>query len=68
MRASVYLPLIAITSFALFLALYRLGDPPLIDYDEATYAQVLHESIAHSNFFTFTKAKMNSPCACPQHS
>ncbi|KKU52223.1 MAG: hypothetical protein A3F26_02740 [Candidatus Ryanbacteria bacterium RIFCSPHIGHO2_12_FULL_47_12b] len=55
MRASVYLPLIAITSFALFLALYRLGDPPLIDYDEATYAQVLHESIAHSNFFTFTK-------------
>jgi 4-amino-4-deoxy-L-arabinose transferase-like glycosyltransferase len=34
--------------------LYRLGAEPLQDYDEATYAEVVHEALADHNFLSFT--------------
>ncbi|MDB5265522.1 MAG: 4-amino-4-deoxy-L-arabinose transferase or related glycosyltransferase of family [Parcubacteria group bacterium] len=36
------------------LLLYRLGAEPFQDYDEATYAEVTAESMAHGNFLSFT--------------
>ena len=37
-----------------FLLLYKLGHGAFQDYDEATYAEVTSESLAHGNLFSFT--------------
>lgn len=39
---------------ASFFLLYRLGNEPLQDYDEATYAEVAHEALLSNNFLFFT--------------
>ncbi len=36
------------------LLLYHLGREPFQDYDEATYAQVTNESLAHENYLSLT--------------
>ena len=51
-----FITLILISSF---FSLYKLGSTPLIDYDEATYAQVLKESIARENYLSFTYLQNN---------
>ncbi|OGZ42742.1 MAG: hypothetical protein A3H62_02620 [Candidatus Ryanbacteria bacterium RIFCSPLOWO2_02_FULL_44_40] len=40
---------------ALFLSFFQLGSSAFIDYDEATYAQVLHESLQRKDLLSFTK-------------
>lgn len=37
-----------------FLFLYHIGSEPLQDYDEATYAEVVHEAFANHDFLSFT--------------
>jgi 4-amino-4-deoxy-L-arabinose transferase-like glycosyltransferase len=34
--------------------LYHLGNEPLQDYDEATYAEVVHDAMANGNYLSFT--------------
>jgi 4-amino-4-deoxy-L-arabinose transferase-like glycosyltransferase len=41
------------------LLLYKLGHEAFYDYDEATYAEVTHESLAHGNYFSLTY--LNTP-------
>jgi 4-amino-4-deoxy-L-arabinose transferase-like glycosyltransferase len=42
-----------------WLLFYKLGHEALQDYDEATYAEVTGESLAHGNYLSFTL--LNSP-------
>lgn len=44
----------AVLFAAAALLLYRLGAAPFQDYDEATYAEVSSESLAHGNYLSLT--------------
>ena len=46
--------ILAVIALSSIFLLWRLGDEPLQDYDEATYAQVVHEALADGNFISFT--------------
>ena len=50
-RAAIALTLLIAAS--LFVFLFRLGNAPLLDYDEAAYARVIAESTAAGNVFSF---------------
>jgi len=47
---AVALVLLASSAFLL----YRLGQEPLQDYDEATYAEVVHEALVNHQYLSFT--------------
>jgi len=40
--------------FAGIVLFYRLGEVPFQDYDEATYAEIVDESLAHGNYVSLT--------------
>lgn len=40
--------------FSAAVLFYRLGAEPFLDYDEATYAEVTSESLAHGNYLSLT--------------
>lgn len=43
---------IALLAASLFLAFFRLGQMPLADFDEATYAAIAQHTLAHGNWMT----------------
>jgi len=45
---------VAVVALTSVFLLWHLGTEPLQDYDEATYAQVVHEARADGNFISFT--------------
>lgn len=45
---------IAVLLFSGYCLFYKLGNEPFQDYDEATYAQVTHESLEHGNLSGLT--------------
>lgn len=40
---------------ASFFLLYKLGQEPLQDYDEATYAEVVHEAMTNHHYLSYTE-------------
>ncbi|MFA5413166.1 MAG: glycosyltransferase family 39 protein [Patescibacteria group bacterium] len=43
---------------AIFVSIFSLGQRSLMDFDEATYARVVHESLINKNFLSFTLGGM----------
>lgn len=54
LRPNFKIALIILISFASLFYLWDLGAAPLDDYDEATYAQVVKETLKNGNWLTFT--------------
>lgn len=54
LRTFAIVSLAAILLFAGYVLFYKLGTEPFQDYDEATYAEVTHESIANGNYASLT--------------
>ncbi len=53
-RSACWLFLAALVLFSSYILFYKLGNEPFQDYDEATYAEVTHESLVRGNPSTLT--------------
>ena len=54
MNKKIIILLVVLLFGAIFLSLFALGKWSLMDYDETTYAEVLHENLIRQDFLSFT--------------